>query len=277
MNCKKCGTPLMENDQFCKNCGAAVNETNAQETILVGGEPINNVMSEQPLNNYQQPTNNYMNGYNPQAMYNQSPKNNSTKFVLIGLGLVIVVGLALFLLFVFGKNNNSEMANGGSSLVNNKSTYTVNFKGFTFKVPTDLIYEPMGDYLLLGNEADTWAANIEVVKGSYDKVLSNKNKMQAVYQQNGYIASSAVEKKIGGVDFVTIELSKNGQNALLGLSKANSMYVFGLTAVNIDNEYDYDILKTVSTIFSSAEYTGETNNMSTFEKVDMSVISALAQ
>ena len=29
MNCKTCGSPLTENDQFCKTCGAAVNAQNA--------------------------------------------------------------------------------------------------------------------------------------------------------------------------------------------------------------------------------------------------------
>jgi len=93
----------------------------------------------------------------------------------------------------------------------------------------------------------------------------------------GYKSSAAVEKTIDGMPFITLEISMSGTNALLGITKANSMNVFGITAYNIDNEYDYNLLKTISSILSSAEYTGKTNNMSVFQKVDMSGISNLAQ
>ena len=79
------------------------------------------------------------------------------------------------------------------------------------------------------------------------------------------------------MSFITLELTKSGTNALLALTKANSMNVFGLTIYNIENEFDYDLLKTLSTILKEAEYTGASNSMSTFENIDMSGISSLAK
>ena len=309
MNCKKCGAPLVGNDQFCKNCGAAVNETSAQNNVggsqptftqnefsgvqqptknEMVGQPINNYqqpmnsgMGAQPVNNYQQPINGYMNSYNSQPMYNQPQKSNNTKFILIGIGVAVAVVVVAILIFALGGNNNEggnyDGTNNGGSTINNKSTYTVNFKGFTFKIPTDLVYETQADSILLGDEDGTWASYIEVIEGSYNQLLSNKNQLQGIYQQQGFTSSAAVTKTVGGLDFITLEISKGGQNALLGLAKANSMNVFGITAYTQANDFDYDLLETVSSILKTAEFNNATNNMSGFEKVDMSGISGLAQ
>lgn len=296
MNCKKCGAPLVENDQFCKNCGAAVNEIGAQNNVsgsqttftqnefVVSQQSMNNGMVGQSMNNYQQPTNGYMNSYNSQQMYNQPPKSNNIKYILIGFGVAIVVIVVIFaiLIFALGGLNNNLVGNyegtvDGGSTINNKSTYTVKFKEFTFKIPTDLVYETQSDYILLGDEDGTWASYIEVTECSYNQLLSNKKQLQGIYQQQGFTSSEAVTKTIGGLDFITLEISRGGQNALLGLAKANSMNVFGITAYTQANDFDYDLLESISSILKTAEFNNATNNMSGFEKVDMSVISGLIQ
>lgn len=288
MNCKKCGFQLTENDQFCKNCGTPVNNISVQNN----NEGLENQntqtytqqqsVSQQPMNNYSQPAMqqpSWTSGYNAQPI-NQAPKNSNTKFIIIGIIVAVAVVGIIVAISAFGgnKSNNSGTNNGGSSVVNNSnSSYTVKFNGFTFKIPTNLVYETQSDAVLLGDEEGTWAAYIEVIEGSYSQMLSKKSQLQSVYQSMGYTSSAAVEKTIGGMPFITLEISKSGTNALLGLAKANSMNLFGITAYNVENEYDYKLLETVSSILSTAEYSGATNNMSVFEKPDMSGIAELAK
>lgn len=285
MNCKKCGSQLTENDQFCKGCGAAVERVSAQNMNVNNF----NTQSQQPMNNgYQQPVNNGINGqtmnqtwtnsYN-QPTYNQGTKNNgNAKFIIIGIIIAIAIfGGILTVGLLSNKNDNSLDNDGNMQQANNSSNYKVNFGGFAFKIPTDLVYETDSDAMLLSDENGTWAAYIEVVEGSYNQLLNNKNQLQSIYLDLGYNASSVVEKTIGGMSFITLELSMGGTNALLGLAKANSMYVFGVTALNLDNEFDYDLLKTISKVLNSAEYTGETNNMQINNKIDLSGISSLAK
>lgn len=288
MNCKKCGFQLTENDQFCKNCGTPVNSTSVQNN----NEGLENQntqtytqqqsVSQQPMNNYSQPAMqqpSWTSGYNAQPI-NQAPKNSNTKFIIIGIIVAVAIVGIIVAISAFGgnKSNNSGTNNGGSSVVNNSnSSYTVKFNGFTFKIPTNLVYETQSDAVLLGDEEGTWAAYIEVIEGSYSQMLSKKSQLQSVYQSMGYTSSAAVEKTIGGMPFITLEISKSGTNALLGLAKANSMNLFGITAYNVENEYDYKLLETVSSILSTAEYSGATNNMSVFEKPDMSGIAELAK
>lgn len=288
MNCKKCGFQLTENDQFCKNCGTPVNNTSVQNN----NEGLENQntqtytqqqsISQQPMNNYSQPAMqqpSWTSGYNAQPI-NQAPKNSNTKFIIIGIIVAVAIVGIIVAISAFGgnKSNNSGTNNGGPSVVNNSnSSYTVKFNGFTFKIPTNLVYETQSDAVLLGDEEGTWAAYIEVIEGSYSQMLSKKSQLQSVYQSMGYTSSAAVEKTIGGMPFITLEISKSGTNALLGLAKANSMNLFGITAYNVENEYDYKLLETVSSILSTAEYSGATNNMSIFEKPDMSGIAELAK
>lgn len=298
MNCKKCGSPLTENDQFCKSCGTAANETPVPNTNMVGNDmnyvaPTNNMSSpvgqsmNSSINNgmnnstTNQPA--WANSYNSQPTYNQMPQKNNgnTKFIIIGIVIAVAIFAGIIIVgMLSGDNatsNGGTSSNGGSPSQVSKSTYNVKFKGFTFKIPTNLVYETATDSIILGDEKGTWATYIEVIEGSYSQMLANKSKLQGVYQQMGYTSSAAVEKTIGGMSFITLEISMSGTNALLGLAKANPMNLFGITAYNIDNEYDYKLLETVSSILNTAEYTGETNNMSVFEKVDMSGISSLAK
>lgn len=68
-----------------------------------------------------------------------------------------------------------------------------------------------------------------------------------------------------------------GQNAIATLTKANSMYFMGVTAMNLDNEFDYSLLETIAPIISSASYSGATSNMEIGTKLDMNKIAEIAK
>jgi len=302
MNCIRCGSQLTENDQFCKGCGAATNNTSAQTInasnfTAQGQQPVSQQsvvqqpVAQQPVAQQpiaqpsvaQQPIpqqQTWANSYNGQPSYNQMPtkKDGNGKFIIIGViaAVVILVGILAFTML---SNKNGDSSNDGNGVAQNNSTstYKVNFKGFEFKIPTNLVYETESNAIVLGDEDGTWAAAIEVVDGAYSQILKNKSQLQSVYTKQGYKASSAVEKTYGGMNFITLELTASGQNLLLGITKANSMSMFGITAYNVANEFDYNLLTTLSKILKNSEYTGKTNNMAVNKKVDFSAIPALAK
>ena len=406
MNCNRCGSPLTENDQFCKSCGAPANVMSAQNMNIgnvapnFGGTPTTNEVNNQyvqpipnqvtptfgtpmnnntmnpvvepvqtaignqfigPMNNEMTPNfgnpmnNNTMNPVvepvqtamdnqfigpmnnemtpnfenplnnntmNPvvepvqTAMDNQfmgpmnnemtpnfgNPVNNNTMNQMVGqtynnqtnsqpvkknskaplfiiLGIVGVVALVAAIIFgmkFLGNDSNDDTNNGGiANVPENTSIYKVNYNGFTFKIPTDLVYQAEKNMLLLGDEEDTWIIMIQIAEGSFEKLVSNKGNLQSVIQQKGNKASAAEEKTIGGMKFVTIEVSQSGQNTLIAYSKANSMYTFAITAYNQDNDFDYDLLKTAAKVLNSAEYTGESNSIKTNIEIGLESISEL--
>ena len=106
MNCKKCGLPLDANDKFCKNCGASVEEVNAQSN-----QNYNNVNSMSQNNGAMFNPNQGM-SYSYQSVNNTSKNNN----ILIILAIVLVVVIAvLAIVFV------PKVLNRGNTITNNNS------------------------------------------------------------------------------------------------------------------------------------------------------------
>lgn len=300
MNCKRCGAPLVENDRFCKSCGATVNGISAQNNI--GGsqsafaqynnvqQPMNNGMGGQPVNNYQQPMNNYTNSYNSQPRYNQPTKRNNTNLVLIGVAaaVVVIVVVAVILKIALGGKTKGKSGIEPEIIVpkvepkeepNEVKNYTFKFEDFTFKIPTDIVCEAYDGGFILYDEDYTWYTYIVVKEGLYNVALTNAytGNLESSLQQAGVTTGAAVEKNIGGADCIIMEASSYGKNVILAISKANSMNCFVLEVYNCNNEFDYDLLETVLPILSSAEFNDATNNMSIFDGVDLSEIIELAQ
>ena len=304
MNCKKCGSPLTAEDQFCKNCGASVNEVNAQPTQNyntinnAGTTPVNNVSTQNYNNANSMPTNN---GYgtmptpNQNMPYPSQQSNNSSKsnmpIIIIGIVAVLaIVILAIVLVpkFLNGGNNGNSGNNSGSGTVNtggntvtptSSSTYKVNYGGFTFKIPDNMMYEVSGDELMLGDEDGTWVVELMIADGSFNQIKNNKSMLQSYFQQNGFTSKPAEVKSLGGSEFVTLEMAKSGVNFVGAYAKLNSMKTAWMIAYNQDNSYDYDILKNMASIISTATYNDASNSIATTPKFNFNIneLSEFAQ
>lgn len=279
MNCKKCGSPLSENDQFCKNCGATVDAQNEQSSIQ---QPMNNSMNQQtyqqPQQNYNQPA--WANGYSPNPNYQPPKSNGNLKYVIIGVVIVVAIFAVVIVISMFNNNDNNVYSggSGGSGITNTSNkTYKVNFKGFTFSIPDNLVYEERDDMLYVGDEEGTWLTQLELEQGSFAQLKSNKSQLASLMQQNGYTCSAAAEKTLGGVEFITMEIAYGGENAIAALAKANSMYFIGITAFNQDNDIDYKLLEKIAPIINSAEQTSASNSISPNNSFDFSAFSDLAK
>lgn len=204
------------------------------------------------------------------------PKNNNLKFILIGVVLVLLIAVVSVIVVkkLLNKESQPEQ-NNEQQIVNKIASYNVKYNGFSFKIPTNLIYVEEGELLAITDEADTKVAYIDVMEGAYSNLVSNINMISTVYQELGYTVEIVKQEKIGNTDFIIVELSTSGTNMLLVVTKANSMNLFIASIINVNNEYDYDYLNTIANILISSEYSEETNAITSFKKVDTSILSDL--
>lgn len=269
MNCKRCGSPMNMGDQFCKNCGATVNEVN------------NNIGAEQPVNSsiVASQTNNGWSNSSVQPV--QTPKkNNNTAIIIVGVIIAIAIFAAIVTgMLVLGKDKEptkepeNVVDDGGNSGTVTPtpaaSSYTVKSNGFTFKVPDNLIYQTGEDMLILMDEEGTWQVAISSMEGNYSQIVKMKNQVKSNFQSYGYTVENMSEETIGGVKYLLFEISVDGENVLVGYTAANSMYFFGFELYDINNEFNYDSLEEFSPVFKNATYNGESNSIDASLDIDL--------
>ena len=285
MNCKNCGYAITQDDQFCKSCGTPTN-ISVQNNEGVGtsvNQSVSQPMSQptqpvQPTQQmYQQPMNTQSNNYQPSYQQQKNNNNNAIKFVLIGVGVLVVIALIIFAISNFSNKSNvgSNVGNeGGNIAASSSSTYTVKNGEFTYKIPTDLVYQVQGDTLYISDEKGTWVSMVAMMQGAFSQ-LTEAN-ITANLQSAGYNVINSYSKKFNGIDFLISEINYQGTNELLAYAKATSMHIIGLEIVNQANEIDTNLLEKLAPIVNTIEHTGSGNNITT-GGLDIKGIAGLAQ
>ena len=202
MNCKRCGAPITENDQFCKNCGATVNaqpastgymQQPAQNPGFVGPQttPANpsvaqptqpqasqTAYTQQPTVNpalaafgqpqVAQPTNT---GYSQQPAQNYAPnnnqpqKNNNTiKYIILAVILVVAIAGGILVIGALNKDKESSKSSKASS----NNSYTVKYDGYTFTVSNDIIAQEFDDELDFYDDTEEWQVGIGIAEDTYN-------------------------------------------------------------------------------------------------------------
>lgn len=277
MNCIRCGYQLGENEQVCKNCGTVVNSGVVSDPNL--GVLNQNVLGQQPVvpNVNPIPDNTMMNkgvvnNFSGGNVNNSSTSNNNMKFIILGIAIVGAVLVIVFGISMVLGGGDSLRGNNDSLETASRANYKVNYMGFEFSVPDNMIYEVQSDgTLLIGDEADTWVAMILVGDGSFAQIKANKAQISTLLQQQtqGSLTTTvAEEKKIGGVSYVTLEAQASGEKALFAYTRANSMKVLFITAISASGQFDYTILEKIAPIVSSVKAKETVNSLKPTFKVN---------
>lgn len=291
MNCKTCGSPLTENDQFCKTCGAAVPAQDTPVVPPVDNQPMSAMpemptppvtpeapaptVAPEPVAAPQPVVNTNPVGMNPTAPAPEKKQNNNIKYIVIGVVAIVAIVAGLFIFKTLGQKTEPNSVQPPQQT---PKTYKVNYNGFTFAVPDNLVYKLDTTAMYIGDEADTWLAKIEIAQGSYEQLNANKGQLHTVLIQSGIPnVKPAEEKTLGGLTYLTMEASSSGTNVLASLTKINAMYFAFVLSQTKDNEFDYKVLETIAPIISSATPTDTTNNMSSDVQVSGGAFAGLAQ
>lgn len=293
MKCLKCGNELGENDKFCPVCGTPakeVNEAIKNQNTYTYDRPVNQQI------NYEGQANNYG------QQYGKSKNTNTNDIVKICL-ITIIVLVILGVLFIIGKTaikvvdeiignvnlsddysttkpdtSTSGTVTSTSSVSTSKSnSYKVSYGGFKLYIPDTLIYEMdyINDAINIGDLESTWIAQLGIRQGSFQQIKQNKSYLSSYLMQelSGATVSNATVETINGVEYVLLECNVAGTNIILGYAGLNSMYSACFEIMNENNDFDRNIIKNLSSIISSAEYTGDSTYMKSNENIKMTDIN----
>lgn len=289
------------NTDMVNNMGAN-NVNSVPNNQGVANNSLNGNISNQQMNygnymNTAMPNN--MPNQNPvstNGVVNDADKKKKTMLIAGVVGAIVVVVLAVILTTNniknpnkdnnagnnSGNNNGSEVNNGsgnnngsgsnnsGSNTVaptpSNTSAYKVKYEDFTFNIPDNMLYEVESYALKIGNEEQTWVAELAMYERNFENLKGTINQIQGKLQNSGMEASAAELKKIGNSEFITVETAESGSNFLVAYGKLNSMYVVTIMIYNEDNTYDYDALNKVANITSNATYNQASNSIADSSK-----------
>lgn len=258
MNCHKCGTLLKGTEQFCRNCGTRVN-TNY----------------EMNLNNQ-----NYNMNY---IKYNNKQGLTKLKYFLIGFFSAISLLFFLLVIFVIIDYDDNELSeNNKNTIIPNdfkedNKNYKIEYQGFTFNIPSNLLYKIEDDNLYISDLKETWGAYISVGEGSYLKLLNNKDNLPVFYQEQGFTTSEAIERMIDNTYFITMEFAYDKYNGIIAYTKASDNYIFGLTVYSYDNSIDYYIIEEINKILKDSRINDTNDDASIFSGLSLSIIAELGK
>ena len=248
------------------------------------------VMNQQPRQQYQQMNNQNINRpmqnsnmYNGQYTNNAVNTGNNSGNHVIRNCIIVVVAVAILVLAGFGvyflvtgnnRNNGNNNNTTGAQQDNNNtppssSSYVVEYGGFKFYIPDNLIYEIDNKNKALNvSDADsTWIAQLTVGSGTpYQQIKKNPNTIRqrlltSISKYSGTVSEAKTET-IDGKEFILFEISYGGRNSLAAITELNSMTSLFIEIANEDNEYNKDILKNIVPIAKNAEGTN------TVKKID---------
>jgi len=107
--CMHCGKPLLENAEFCSQCGAKIVSPPSDNNIQQ--KPVQQPVQQQPPS--QQPIASQQPYYGQQQTYTPVPQKKNTKLIfgIIAIVVVIIVIIAVLFLVLGGAEDNGD--NGG--------------------------------------------------------------------------------------------------------------------------------------------------------------------
>lgn len=193
-----------------------------------------------------------------------SQNNNTWKNIAICLMVAIIVGGGVYFFLnnrkesttykgsESGNNNYKENDNQNNQNNNQTNSYkNVSFSGFTFSVPSNYNEKIDGSSLSFSDALGSWYAQTQVIDGSYDIIIPNKEQVISGIESSGVKVNKYSEKTYHGIPCFVMEVESMGQPMLMGYVKTNASKIFVTASWNMYKEYDYDLFSDIVKVLST--------------------------
>lgn len=191
---------------------------------------------------------------------------------IIALAIGVLVGKSLF--------SKNYCATANMSYVDNKTHYVADGKNnetiagnYKLKIPTDYTYDRANNGVYIYGADDKYRIFIKSESARYKDLTGSKTSMKVSIAEQKLDVLNVKEIKSGNTNFLAFEVSRNGDNRLLCFADANNDNVFYIEIIDIDNNYNYEILSIVADIIENAEMVEVNSNMEKRDTIDVSKVS----
>jgi uncharacterized Zn finger protein (UPF0148 family) len=203
-------------------------------------------------------------------------KSLSMPLVIIVAILTLVIGIFIGK-SLFSKNycstSKSTSTQNKTTLVSDGKNNITNVGSYTYKIPSNYIYDKDSNGLKVYDESGTFRIYIKTLNGSYEDMSGAKLSIKETLKDNNTTVNNIRELNISNSDFLIIETNYKTINRLVAFADASNDYVYYIEIVTTDNNYDYDVLNIAADIVTNATYQ---ERSSTIESIDINDISSLS-
>lgn len=212
-------------------------------------------------------------------------KHNVPQVILIG-GVIIffiigvMVGSTLFKQNVcIGSANKKNTNTEDVHFVADGENNVTKAGKYSFKIPKDYMYDKIESGVSVYDDKGTWRIYIKAVPGSYDNIASAKVSIEESLKTDSINIVSIKETRLNEKNHLLIECSKNLVNRLVAFVNAGNDYVFFIEIIDVDNNFNYEILNVADDLISNVEFDQKETyieNIPIYDFTDMVVSAAEA-
>lgn len=205
-------------------------------------------------------------------------KSFPTPVVLIGMFLVLILGIFMGSV-LFSRNvcsvaprkqevNNKVVADGKNNVTRSGD--------YIYKIPESFKYDKTSNGLLIYSEDSTWRIYIRNEIALYDNLAEAKTSIKESLNTQNITVNDIKEMKINNKNYVTIEGTTKTVNRLIAFTSGDNDNVFFIEIVDVDNNYNYDLLEVAQDIINNAKYDYKYSELEKIKVHDIADIAILA-
>ena len=148
----------------------------------------------------------------------------------------------------------------GESATAGANEHVVNNNGYSYAIPNEYIEKDMGTKgVHLINYKKTKQMLIGISLGSIANLKERFPALQSMYTDAGAVVHRIESRTIEGIEVICVELTKNGQNMIIGITDAAEREIFAINVYNSStNAVDYELLAEGVRIIKTAVKVGST-------------------
>lgn len=200
----------------------------------------------------------------------------SNSILVIACVLFLIIGLLVGKI-LFSKNYCAAV---GNYIVDEKVKFvrdgknnTTNVGKYTYQIPKDYIYDRADKGVYIYDKEDKFRIYIKTETGLYKDLVGSKTSMKESMKEQKLDIQNVKEIKNDKRSLLVFEASKNGANRLICFTDAGNDHVYYIEIIDIQNNYNYDVIPIAADIADNATYQEIETKMESMELVDVSKVS----